>query len=400
MGVETELRHDRRLSELLDEVPGSEAPQRKSYRARKKSDPRKFIGTFQTVIDGLPEQIALVDENWDILVVNEAWTTTAAQYGYGDLGPGSNYLQFCERKALEGHSAAAIAAGGAREIASGQKEAFRFIYHGRDQWEGAAFQLCIARVEAEGRRFATITRYDVSELVELRLMRTGYSDLLIEKQADERRRLARDIHDSTMQILVALGFSIGRLKRPHDPDARENIVREMEGLLDEAQRELRSIAYLAHPPLLQEIGFVEAVQALTEGYGRRTGLTVSLQIDAPPDTDWRTAETVLYRVIQEALSNSHRHASATEISVRLISRSGVLHAIVADNGVGISRRYRKGVGLPSMRARLREHGGRLTIRQGSPGTTIIASLPRYPQLRAVGDLKMPETTPSHGATMS
>ena len=189
MGVETELRHDRRLSELLDEVPGSEAPQRKSYRARKKSDPRKFIGTFQTVIDGLPEQIALVDENWDILVVNEAWTTTAAQYGYGDLGPGSNYLQFCERKASEGHSAAAIAAGGAREIASGQKEAFRFIYHGRDQWEGAAFQLCIARVEAEGRRFATITRYDVSELVELRLMRTGYSDLLIEKQADERRRL-------------------------------------------------------------------------------------------------------------------------------------------------------------------------------------------------------------------
>jgi two-component system NarL family sensor kinase len=348
----------------------------------------RVVETFQRVIDVLPEQIALLDEDWNILAVNEAWTATASLYDYQDLTPGSNYLGFCQRKAAEGHSAAAIAAGGVQEVASGAKERFRFVYHGRERWEGHAFQLCIARLEIEGRRFATITRYDVSELVALRQLRTGFSDSLLEVQASERRRLARDVHDSTMQLLVASSLALGRLKRPHNPEETTGLIAEMETLLAQAQRELRSIAYLAHPPMLDQLGLEEALQALVEGYGHRTGLAVSLNTDFGAIADWQPAANVLYRVVQEALSNVHRHAKATEVSVSLVSRKRCLHAAIVDNGVGIELSCRDGVGMPSMRARLQEHGGRLTVLRGSPGTIIIASLPLQSDLRPVGDLNL------------
>lgn len=347
-----------------------------------------FVKSFQRIIDSLPEQIALVDNQWDILAVNPAWVSTAAMYGYGDLEPGTNYLQFCQDRAAEGHSAAAVAVGGALEIASGAKTSFRYVYHGRDRWEGFAFQLCINRIEIEGRAFATITRYDVTELVKLRQLREDFSDLLIEGQTAERRRLARDLHDSTMQTLVALGLSMAELKRPHKPGDNDHIMREMSALLAEAQLELRTISYLAHPPVLRQMALPEALQALTEGFGRRTGLKVSLSVDHAIGADWRPAEIVLYRVVQEALSNIHRHARASEVLVRLQGKKHTLHAMVADNGIGISTHRPEGVGLPSMRARLSEHGGRLSIWRGSPGTIVIASVPRNHQLRAMGDMSL------------
>jgi signal transduction histidine kinase len=230
----------------------------------------------------------------------------------------------------------------------------------------------------------------VSELVELRQSRETFSDLLVESQADERRRVASDVHDSTMQILVAVGLAIGRLRHQQSRESRDSTMTELEGLVSDAQKELRSIAYLAHPPLIREVGFTRALQVLIEGYGRRTGLKVSLQIDSPIDKRWRHTEVVLYRVVQEALANVHRHAKAKRVIVRiLVSRRGMLHALIVDDGVGISASARAGVGLQSMRARLKEHGGRLSICRGTPGTIVIASLPGQPHLRSTGDLKVP-----------
>src|SRR4051794_1026854 len=86
----------------------------------------EFIDVFQQLIDGLPEQIALVDENWVILAVNKAWTKTAALYGYEALQPGTNYLRFCEERVAEGHGAAAPAVEGIKEIASGARDSYRY----------------------------------------------------------------------------------------------------------------------------------------------------------------------------------------------------------------------------------------------------------------------------------
>jgi len=205
-----------------------------------KSEPA-FIETFQQIIDGLPEQIALVDEDWTILAVNPAWTRTAALYDYGELTPGANYLAFCEKVAVQGHNPAGIAAKGIRDMKRNGQPSFSFVYHGKDRWEGFAFQLCVKWIEVAGRTMYTVTRYDVSELVHLRQMREEFSHSLIEHQDEERRRMAREVHDSTMQLVASLGLSLGQIRRSKSVKSRTDIVDEMEDLLAQIHRELRAI---------------------------------------------------------------------------------------------------------------------------------------------------------------
>ena len=330
---------------------------------------------FEQLINGFPDQIALMDEQWNILAVNDAWTKTAASYDYGMLRPGANYLRFCEDKAAEGHSPASIVVAGIAEIDSGVRKSFRFVYEGRDQWEGHAFRFCLNRIEILGRTYATATRYDVTELLRLRRMQADFSRSLIEVQGNERRRMAREIHDSTVQLLVGLGLDLGQLKRTSQPGEAAAIMAEMEQLLDQAQRELRSISYLAHPPSLADMDFPSALKSLVEGFGRRSGLRTDLRVEIELGSPWRAAEVALYRVVQEALSNIHRHARATAAEVSLVRRKRMIHLVVADNGIGTPAEARRGVGLASMRSRLVELGGRLTMRAASPGTVLIASLP-------------------------
>src|SRR5262245_39792521 len=208
-----------------------------------------FIETFQQIIDGLPEQIALVDDRWIILAVNPAWRKTAALYGYEALTPGTDYLAFCEARAKEGHAPAGLAAKGIRDMERNGEPSFRYTYHGKDRWEGFAFQLCVNSIEVAGRTMYTVTRSDVSELVHLRQMREEFSHSLIEHQAEERRRMAREVHDSTMQLLAGFGLSLGQIRRTASSKVRTNIVDEMEVLLGQIQRELRAVSFLAHPPM-------------------------------------------------------------------------------------------------------------------------------------------------------
>jgi len=127
---------------------------------------------------------------------------------------------------------------------------------------------------------------------------------------------------------------------------------------------------------------------LVEGFGRRAGLKTEFSIEGVSKLSSTAAEVALYRVIQEALSNVHRHARATELTVKLIGRRQMIHAVVVDNGVGIPDHVLEGVGLAGMHSRLSEVGGRLFVRHASKGsgTMILASLPPLAHLRAIGDL--------------
>jgi len=362
-----------------------DAPISRTEMGRPASEPT-FIDVFQQLINGLPEQIALLDEGWSILAVNDAWTKTAALYGYSALQPGTNYVEFCRDRANEGHEAARPAVEGIMQIDAGACNSFRYLYHGNDRWEGHTFQLCINRLEIAGRTFATVTRYDVTELVQLRRAREGYGHTLMEGQAEERRRIAREIHDSTLQLLTGLGLVLGQLKRARAASETLDIVAEMEELLLETHREIRAISFLAHPPLLNDLPLPDAMQDFVEGFGRRTGLSVSLHIEDELSVDWRPAEAVMFRVVQEALSNVHRHAHASNVAVGLFGRKSMFHVVVMDDGIGMPSHVWRGVGLPSMRERLSELGGRLIVRAARPGTMLIASLPAIPHIRAVGDL--------------
>lgn len=334
-----------------------------------------FPSVFQKLVDDLPEQIALLDEDWTILSVNRSWEKAVADVGFEELTPGSNYKEFCRKKAAEGHKAPARIAPVLEDLENGEKTSFTLNYSGDGELAGRDYETRIALFQIGDRRFATITRTDLTEIHYLRALREGLGVSLDETRQSERERIGRELHDSTMQFLIGAALSLGQLRRSGIGLKENKLVSEIEQLLVRAQDELRSITYLAHAQELEGGDLVHAVTRLVEGYARRAGLEASVEAVEPlPLPDKRT-QVALYRVLQEAISNVHRHSGASEIGVRLVAHGSNLHLIVADNGVGFRKPTNEGVGLQSMHSRLRDVGGRLRVRQLPRGTAIVATAP-------------------------
>jgi len=335
-------------------------------------------GTMQRLIDDLPEQIALLDENCTIMAANRAWKDIVEKYGYLDALPGGNYRDFCANKAAEGYEPAVEAIAALDDMMSGKRNFWQLFYNGRDRWSGHDFQICFHRIEVGGQSFISVTRFDVTELVQLRRVKDDFTNSLIEGQAVERQRMARELHDSTSQLLTTITLLLGNLKLQSPNRKALSLVEELQELVGEAQGEIRSISYLAYPPSLEQMGLAGAMKALVEGFGRRTGLDASFEIQGEGDAVPAACQGVLYRVAQEALSNVYRHARAKRLRVILSLRGSARHLVIADDGVGISAETlagvgNAGVGLASMRSRMSEIGGRLTVRRLSPGTAIVAT---------------------------
>jgi two-component system NarL family sensor kinase len=334
--------------------------------------------TMQQAIDDLPEQIAILDGNCKILAVNHAWTDVVRAHSYAAM-PGDNYREFCVESASKNYEPAVEAIIALDEIWSGKRTYWQLVYNGKDRWEGRDFQICFRKMHIDIQELLIVTRFDLTEILELRRLKDQYSNNLHQQQTIERQRLGRELHDSTSQVLAAIGLLLGRLKdQPHNAQASD-LVEEMQDLVGEAQREIRSISYLAHPPSLEKLGLIGAIRGMIEGFARRTGLEASFEIQGSPVPLLPTAESALYRLTQEALSNVHRHARAKRIRLVLCFRRSAIHFIVADDGIGIPQNilagtHGSGVGLASMRERLTEIDGRLSTRRLDPGTAIIASV--------------------------
>jgi signal transduction histidine kinase len=208
---------------------------------------------------------------------------------------------------------------------------------------------------------------------------------ILELQDVERRKIARELHDSVGQFLAGLKLNLGRMQRSEP--ARENSTSTLLGesleLTDRAIVEMRTISHLLHPPLLDELGFHSAVRWYTEGFAKRSGIEVALRLTEIVERLPKEVELALFRVLQESLTNVHRHAQAKHIAVDLECTEDEVTLAVLDDGIGISwailERFRAGeaggIGLAGMRERLAELGGTLDVESGSKGTQIRATLP-------------------------
>lgn len=211
------------------------------------------------------------------------------------------------------------------------------------------------------------------------------SQQLLRVQDEERRRVARDLHDSAGQTLSALKISVALVQRKLGNDKRvADELSAIARLVDEALREIRTTSYLLHPPMLDEAGFPSAAQWYAEGFARRSGLKVRMDFmpgiqRLPPAT-----EIALFRVLQEGLTNVHRHSGTSEVDIcfRLEAQSVILE--LRDYGRGIPRAWSSpmgqpvqasGVGLAGMRERLNELRGGLEIELADPGTRLRAIVP-------------------------
>ena len=203
---------------------------------------------------------------------------------------------------------------------------------------------------------------------------------LLQLQDAERRKFSRELHDSLGQYLVGVKMNLDMYSAQH----KDHLLSEAIQLLDQSIAETRTISHLLHPPLLDEAGFCSAAKWYTEGFAQRSGIEVKANL---PDDASRLPRPValgLFRVLQESLTNIHRHSGSAkaEVALEILPYQVVLK--IRDYGKGIApelldrfqaKGTNSGVGLAGMRERIRELGGQIRIEPSSPGTLISVVMP-------------------------
>ena len=211
------------------------------------------------------------------------------------------------------------------------------------------------------------------------------SGRLLQIRDDERRRLARDLHDSLGQTLTAVKMNLSYLGRDtSNLDERgRNAVTESKELVDNSLKEVRTLSHLLHPPMLDEVGLVPAIRWYVNGFSQRSSIQVELDLPGDLPRLPTELETAVFRVVQESLTNVHRHSGSATATVRLGTEANQLHLFVIDAGRGITPEQLSsrqdnvtlGVGLLGMRERLRQLRGELEISSGNQGTSIHVIIP-------------------------
>jgi len=207
------------------------------------------------------------------------------------------------------------------------------------------------------------------------------SGRLLQLQDEERRRFARELHDSLGQYLVSLKMNLSLLNRSQESDG---LLTESIKLVDESIAETRTLSYLLHPPMLDEAGFACAAKWYVNGFAQRSGIQVKVNIPEGEPRLPSEVELALFRILQESLTNIHKHSKSTTAEVSLDVRGSQVVLTVEDNGKGIANELlnrfhsdgsNSGVGLSGMRERVSELGGQLKIHSSPAGTVIAAQIP-------------------------
>ena len=207
---------------------------------------------------------------------------------------------------------------------------------------------------------------------------------LLQLQDEERRRFARELHDSVGQSLAGLTLNLSAVRTDIERLAKTaTALSESEAMVQEMSKEVRTISYLLHPPLLDEAGLASALRWYVEGFTQRSKIQVEAEF---PDDFGRLSqelETAVFRVVQECLTNIHRHSGSRTAKVSIARFNGLVRVEVSDRGKGIApeKRYEieasgtLGVGLRGMRERILQLGGSMKIDSNSPGTVVKVQVP-------------------------
>jgi len=207
------------------------------------------------------------------------------------------------------------------------------------------------------------------------------SGRLMQIQDEERRHIARELHDSAGQNLAALGMTLARLEddAKHDSPRLSKAIGDAQDLIRVLTKEIRTTSYLLHPPLLDETGLSSALRWYSDGLAERSGLSIELNI---PDNFERLApemELAIFRLVQECLTNIHRHSGSKTAVIRIAREGDKIHVVVQDQGTGMSperlaeiQSQGVGVGIRGMRERVRQAQGELTVDSNALGTKITA----------------------------
>jgi signal transduction histidine kinase len=342
---------------------------------------------LQSTIDALSAHIAILDDKGTIIAANESWRRF--DEGNGFIGPGhrigANYLEACEGTDGESNSSGTAVAEGIRSTIEGRSADFRTVYCCDSQHGKRWFQLRATRFYDQGTRLVMVHE-DITEIKHAEAELREITEHLLQLQDEERRRIARDLHDVTAQNIFAMTMNLARLRKilPELRGRAEELLTETTLLGEESLQEIRTVSYVLHPPTVHGGGLVSALQSYIEGFVNRTGIEVSLIADPPKMELPAEVQTALFRIVQEGLANIIRHSGSRTAKISLRECACEILLQVEDQGVGISPEILDdtsgqikslGVGIPGMRIRLRQLGGKLRIESSDRGTTVTASVP-------------------------
>lgn len=279
---------------------------------------------------------------------------------------------------LAGTAAAATLVNAVRGIEDGELKSFSYAPpEGTDGW-----QIALQPFEINGERYAQICDVGDSTSAE------STSQLARNAADGERRRLARELHDGAAQYVIGLHLAIARLRTMNVDPAVDAVGRELSDLIDKLSCDLRATTYLRHPPEIENLGLSEAIKLLCEGFSERSHIDYLLRFYGSPFLDSPEVDAAVYRIVQEGLTNVHRHARAGRVHLRVVNKEATTKIFLQDDGIGLNQSVESssatpgsGVGISGMVSRVRELGGTIVLRNRRSGGVILgAEIPRWPSI--------------------
>lgn len=241
--------------------------------------------------------------------------------------------------------------------------------------------------DEDGRVVGTLSSgEDITERNRFEMELQRLSGKLLRLQDEERRRIARDLHDSTGQNLVALATTLAQLDRSIPPNSRKvrSLCYQCQEQIEQCTREIRTLSYLLHPPLLDETGLADAIRQFAHGFTKRSGIRVNVRVSPTFGRMASDVELSLFKVVQESLTNVQRHSGSSQVTIKLDRRPTDTRIEVTDTGrIGSGKRrgingeipFEVGVGIPSMQERVKLIGGFFEMDCGDHGTAVRVTIP-------------------------
>ena len=319
--------------------------------------PGSFQGRFDSNWEGIPDQ--------DRQLIHQA--IDQALHGNG------NFFAEYRQKRSDGTYAWLEAHGQVLYDASKKPQAMMGVCRDISERKAAEAALRNAHEQLEAR-----VKERTAELDRAQQGLRTLSARLLRMQDDERRKIARELHDTAGQLLVALNLTLVPVEealKSDDSELAKEVTASLK-LVDELSRDLRTMSHLLHPPLLDEAGLHSAVRWYVEGFAERSKINVELQLDPSVGRLPSELETAIFRIVQECLTNIHRHSESHSAKIAIDRTPSEVRLEICDRGKGMSAPApRAGVGIQGMRERVRQLGGMLEIESAKPGTRVIAVFP-------------------------
>jgi signal transduction histidine kinase len=336
------------------------------------------------MLSSLPSRIAVLDRDGRMLAVNRAWLDQA---GEGDSGlwrrarVGQSYLDICREAVAIGEDGAASVLAAVEAGLEGGEDVAEVEYAEKDDAAECWFRLSV--IPLGGGHGVVLARTEVTDQVLAREQLRQFSGHLLAAQEDERRRIARELHDDLNQRLVLLALEISQLDpatvQSDDEDGSTGALYQLAERVGEIATDVHRLAYRLHPFKLEYLGLVAAARGLCEEVDAAHQISIGFFAEEVPGTLPPEAAVCAYRVLQEALSNVVKHSASPRAEVRLATEDGALRVSVRDFGMGMAPEIAatsRGLGLSSMRERLRAVDGRLILESAvAAGTELTVLIP-------------------------